>query len=414
MPLMKLAPADYVFTGNMSCPVTFAFEYAERLDPARLQRSLQQLVEIIPWLAGRLRAQSHNELAYEVTDKPRLLLEVTNSDKSFDDISDAQIVRLVKSADGEPLMRARLTQTPESSILAVSMSHALADGFSFFLAMNKWAALARGESVEAPPMVRLLQPSEADVQRAMQALDPQSLLENNNIFLSAERPEIRELPLQDQMRLSRATITEMVAEAQRDVPQKLRENDVLTAWLWRTYGAEWWPRLNNAEVYMSCPVDVRRQFGEANQSAFGLTICSAAASASFDELKHAPLGELALRIQRSVAAVFADSAPRRIAPFEALRRRHGVSALQGVEPREPERGMLVTNMSRLPLASLDMGHGAPTTLRLISEIPSMAAVLPAPDGVRVAVYRPLSHLAMRTAVWRAAAGSRSRVTAHAR
>lgn len=414
MPLMKLAPADYVFTGNMSCPVTFAFPYAQQLDPALVQRSLQQLIEIIPWLAGRLRAQSDSELVYEVSDAPRLLLEVTNSSKQFDELSDAETIRLVKSADGERLVRARLTQTPEGSVLAVSMSHALVDGFSFFLAMNMWAALARGESVTPPPMSRLLQPSEAQVREAMPHLDPQSLLARTGMFLSDGRPEVRQLPVQERMHLSRAELDDLVTQAQRDVPQRLRENDVLTAWLWRTFGAEWWPRLNNADVYMSCPVDVRRLFGPENKSAFGLTICGASASASFDELQQAPLGELALRIQRGVAAVFADDAKRRTATYEALRRTYGIGALQAVEMREPDRGMLVTNMSRLPLAGLDMGLGAPTTLRLISEIPSMAAVLPAYDGVTIGVYRPLSHTAMRRAAWTTPANAPRRVAARAR
>jgi hypothetical protein len=82
--------------------------------------------------------------------------------------------------------------------------------------------------------------------------------------------------------------------------------------------------------------------------------------------------------------------------------------------REPDRGMLVTNMSRLPLAGLDMGQGAPTTLRLISEIPSMAAVLPAYDGVTIGVYRPLSHTAVRRAAWTTTASTPRRVAARAR
>ncbi|HTU63691.1 MAG TPA: acyltransferase, partial [Polyangiales bacterium] len=153
---MYLAPVDYVFTGHMSCPVTFAFSFTELLDPRKLENSLADLMTCIPWLGGRLRAVSEDALAYEVDERPSVALSVTTTDKSFDALRDRELVPLVKSFDGELLMHAQLTQTPEGSVLGVSMSHALVDGFSFFLAMQKWAALTRGAQVDAPVMERLL------------------------------------------------------------------------------------------------------------------------------------------------------------------------------------------------------------------------------------------------------------------
>jgi hypothetical protein len=145
-------------------------------------------------------------------------------------------------------------------------------------------------------------------------------------------------------------------------------------------------------VYFSCPVDVRRLLGPEARSAFGCTICTASASASWDELQEAPLGVLAERIQRAVAGVFASDWQARVAQLEALRRRHGLRATHSVHGRHPRRGMLVTNMSRLSLAGLDFGHGAPLDLQLLSEIDSMAAVLPASDGVNIDIFEPLSNV----------------------
>ncbi|HTU63407.1 MAG TPA: hypothetical protein VMF89_33325, partial [Polyangiales bacterium] len=99
------------------------------------------------------------------------------------------------------------------------------------------------------------------------------------------------------------------------------------------------------------------------------------------------LGQLATRIQQSVSRVFASNPRERVATLEALRRLHGLRGPQSVQLRHPQRGMVVTNMSRLPLAQLDFGCGAPTTARLVVEVSGMAAVLPARDGVSVTVYR---------------------------
>jgi len=385
--LMYLAPVDYVFTGHMSCPVTFAFSFTEQLDPRKLERSLAELLTCIPWLGGRLRAVSEAALAYEVEERPSVALSVTTTDKRFDELRDRDLVPLVKSFDGEVLMHARLTQTPEGSALGVSMSHALVDGFSFFLAMQKWAALTRGEQVEAPVMERLLRAPESYVAAALSGLDERRLFENTGLFLSELRPEVETLPRQERISLSSAALAELFADAQRSVDQKITKNDVLTAWLWRTYGAQLWSDADNPDVYMSCPVDVRRLLGEENKNAFGCTINTATARATRRELMHLSLGQLATRIQQSVSRVFASNPFERVATLEALRRLHGLRGPQSIQLRHPQRGMVVTNMSRLPLAQLDFGCGAPTTARLVVEVSGMAAVLPARDGVAVTVYR---------------------------
>lgn len=402
MSLMQLAPVDYVFTGNMSCPVTFAFSFPERIEPRALQAGLQRLLEVIPWLGGRLRAVSADTFAYELAAQPQLELSVTSTNKCFEELSDRELVPLVKSADGEPLMHARLTQTPEGSVLAASMSHALVDGFSFFLALSKWAALARGERVDAPVMERLLRVPESYVAAALTGLDARTLLEQTGLFWAEPRPAVETLPKQERMHLSSAALAELFADAQRSVDQKITKSDVLTAWLWRTYGAQLWSDADNPDVYMTCPVDVRRLLGAENQHAFGCTINTATARATRRELIHLPLGQLATRIQQSVARVFASDYRARVAPLEALRRLHGLRGPHSIQLRHPQRGMLVTNMSRLPLAQLDFGCGAPTSARLVAELSGMAAVLPARDGVTVAVYRD-SDMAVRPRTPRTAA-----------
>jgi hypothetical protein len=387
MTLMYLAPVDYVFTGNMACPVTFAFSFAEQLDPGRIEQSLSELIACIPWLGGRLRAVSDDAFAYEVDARPRVALSVTHKDRTFDELRDHELVPLVRSFDGEPLMHARLTQTPEGSVLAVSMSHALVDGFSFFLAMSKWAALTRGEQVEAPVMERLLRAQESYVAASLADVEAQTLLEKTGLFLGEPRPAEDALPRQERLHLSAAALSELFADAQRSVDQKITKNDVLTAWLWRTYGAQLWSDADNPEVYMSCPVDVRRLLGPENSNAFGCTINFATARATRRELMHLSLGQLATRIQQSVSSVFASSWVESVATLEALRRVRGLRGPQSIALRHPQRGMLVTNMSRLPLHQLDFGSGAPITARLISQLSGVAGVLPARDGMTVTLYR---------------------------
>src|SRR5262249_15758529 len=56
----------------------------------------------------------------------------------------------VESIPGEPLMRIQLTNSPSQSYLAVSISHAAADGYSYFLFLTLWARKMRGEEIFPP------------------------------------------------------------------------------------------------------------------------------------------------------------------------------------------------------------------------------------------------------------------------
>jgi shikimate O-hydroxycinnamoyltransferase len=392
---MILTPVDQLFTGNTACPVTFAFAYSELLDAKRLEAGLHSLVEVNPWLGGRMRAEGDYGYAFDVSGPSCLSLEVVSSTQSFIELSRTEaLVRCVDARDGEALVSARLTQTPYGSIVGVSMSHALVDGFSLFHTLASWASCTRGGSAVPPAYDRPLHVPET----LTASLDPTpaSLLRDCGLFLSQPRPETRRLPVPERIGLRAQEITRLVALAQRGVDVKLRQNDVLTAWLWKTYGPLQWSAAPGESVYVTCPVDVRRLLGAANQDLFACAINFATASASLDELIHAPLGELALRIQRSVAAVVAQPPVQRLAPLDALRRRHGRRALESVHLHHPQRGMLVTNMSRLPLERLDFGCGAPVDLKVYTEIDSMAAILPALDGVAIDVGRS-NVRSMRTA-----------------
>ena len=68
--------------------------------------------------------------------------------------------------------------------------------------------------------------------------------------------------------------------------------------------------------------------------------------------------------------------------------------------------MLVTNMSRLPLAALDFGAGAPADFKSLGQLESVVSVLPAKSGVNLGVFAPVSAPA--------AAAERSRAQPRAR
>ena len=147
---IPLSPIDYVFTGAGSHPITFAFAYEGTLDPAHLRVSLEKTLVHFPLLRSKLIRVSGEAYAF-LPAGGGLSFETSRSAETFADTGDLdQFVSPVASTEGEPLTRIKLTQTPGGSVLGVSISHALVDGFSYFHVLSSWARIAQEQRILEP------------------------------------------------------------------------------------------------------------------------------------------------------------------------------------------------------------------------------------------------------------------------
>jgi len=62
--------------------------------------------------------------------------------------------------------------------------------------------------------------------------------------------------------------------------------------------------------------------------------------------------------------------------------------MEKVHLRHPQHGIVVTNITRLPIRDLDFGTGAPVDFLTYTEILRAAAILPAENGVEILVLHP--------------------------
>lgn len=132
MEAIQLSPIDYLFTGEGSQPITFAFAYSQKLDAKILPASLIETLGPFPILQSQLRRRNETDLEFFLTDGG-LSFEVVMPRREFapSDRID-RYISPIKTIEGEPMIRITLTQTPKRSVLAVSISHALVNGFSYF------------------------------------------------------------------------------------------------------------------------------------------------------------------------------------------------------------------------------------------------------------------------------------------
>jgi len=154
MNALPLSPVDYIFTGAGSQPITFAFSYLKATDPNVLRNSLNETLDYFPVLRSRLHRISENDSEFLITEDG-LTFNITESNAAFEESgSIEQYITPVSSVEGNPLTKITLTRTPKGSVLSVSISHALSDGFSYFHFLSSWARICRGDRIIQPSLDR--------------------------------------------------------------------------------------------------------------------------------------------------------------------------------------------------------------------------------------------------------------------
>ncbi len=387
MRVLPLSPVDHIFTGPNSYPISFALAYDGTLDPARLRNSLEEALQSLWPLRSKLVKTLSHSYGFQPADDG-LVFEIVHSTDVFSKSQKPDIyVNPVVSVPGEPLTRIRLTQTSKGSVLGVSISHALVDGFSFFHFLSSWARIAQGKRILSPVHDReLLTPVPTDYNGDVAADD---LLTRCGLFLGRKhRKNATSAIDEENLSLSPDTMRRLRAEAQLDCDVPLFDNDVITAYVWKEYGARWAKVDNHATTFVTVPFDFRRLLREVPRMYFGCALAFATASSAYDRLRSASLGEISCLIRRSIAQVTSDYVHASLRTLEALRLGRGLSAIQHIDVRHPRRGLIVTNISRLPLSSVDFGCGPPVGFKATAQAHRGVVILPSEDSVLIRAFPP--------------------------
>jgi hypothetical protein len=387
MPERILNPIEHVFTGTGSQPITFAFSFAAALDAEALRRGLEETLALFPLARSRLQRISDTAYALQVFEAG-LTFDVVKTGPTFDRRRRVEeYVTPVSTSEGEQLTRIVLVQTPRGSVLAVSMSHALVDGFSFFHFLSSWARTCRGACLLPPSMEGRAVPADSNPRAELVAAE--EVLDRCGLFYGEPRGSEPVAP-EDTERFLLAE--QEIAELRRSIDPshgaRLTDNDLITAFLWKKYLPAWIDAAGDPAVYVTCPVDFRRIVPGFPRTYFGCALRFATASIGLDRLSRAPVGELATLVRSAVSGITAASVAASLRALEDLRCTEGLAALERIHLRHPRRGMIVTNLTRMPIGDIDFGPGPPSDFLAYAEVRGSAAILPARGGVEVLIVRP--------------------------
>lgn len=358
--------------------------FPERLEAARLAASLEEVLQAVPLLAGGLVEREDGRYGAGPLGRAVERLEVRELPALPEGLDEPQALRewvpRLSTGPGQPLLAARLTLAPRASILAVTVSHAVMDGFGLFLVMRAWARAAAGKPLEALPTDRRLLAIE--VPASAKPLTPEDVWRRTGFtWLPGHRRTL-------DASLPTAFGTRLVPPDARALAggELLSDNDVLCAWLIKTHAAA---LAGPQGLAVAIPIEYRQSHGGLPRNYLGNAVRAAPLSLPREVLERESIPELAARVQQATRSGLGGQAARdSLACLEQLLREQGPQVLRELHLADPRQGFLVTNISHLPFGVLEFGHGPASWARLPALEERTAAIQQAEEELEVSLLLP--------------------------
>jgi acyl carrier protein len=355
---LELAPTDYLFVGAGRLAIQVLYYFENRLDFNLLQAGLQRVAQSFYPINSKLIQEGERTYVIEEALDPPDFIEVISAEELPEQDKPASFQPFRVSFDPlvavEKLAKFRLVQLKSGSLLNVNVSHAIADGYSYYYFLSAWAAACRGEPFQEPTHSRALLRDRARAYLKESA---------NQLSDDDLEPGLRSLdaefdPTTEQIETLRIEPEQLIAEARKSVEPDMRgwltENSVVTALVWQTYARAVGV---SGELTLACPMDFRRMMPGLSPSFFGNASAAAILQLTSEEVLNSPIGKLAIRISDSIRRCDALTLIRYSAKIEQLRVKHGLAAVDRIGLADPRSGLVVTNVARFPLPPVDFGSG---------------------------------------------------------
>ncbi len=383
--ILPLMPIDYVFTGINAYPVEFVFYYDYEIDFDRFKSALDTTLQDFYLVSSQLQAQEDS--TYKLIPSPEGMVFETCvlADSEMDVSNRYAYLNSVETREGEPLSKITLTHVAGGTVLAISISHIVADGFSCFYFLSQLSKAFSGQVLTPPDYDRSWY-----VNNSVAIKDSSSneeMLDRTGFSLAKKRIDIpRDQIIWENLFISQEEIAALQDEANKGTDCQLSKNDAITAHLWKTFVPKW----HGTEVRpnFSLPFDARRFSDWVPNRYFGNGICLASGAFGGTCFLDASIGELALEVRKTVDKVNRNYVQNSYDFLYAFRRQQDLIEMEELHVADPDAGILVTNLSRVPLEEVDFGRGKPFQFFTATPSPGAAIVLPAENGVKVDVCYP--------------------------
>ena len=367
--IIKPSPMDYYFYRRNLYTIQFVFEYQGHLSLEKLTQGVQKIPQFCMVVGSRLKIISDRQIILE-TGYP-IPLRVQHLNQEAPDIE--KFLDPIVNAEGEALAKLLVTYTTDRTFVGVSFSHFLGDGSSFFQFLITLSNIINDKPLQYECC------NERDLLQ-VDTFSRLSLFESTG-YVSPRPPN----PISYELENLRNTFAELssLKEIYKPLGVLLSSNDLIMADLVKRFYRH--IPLHEGQFIVRCPVDYRSIY-ELPKAYFGNAVRDAVACFDPDEIDSLSVGETAVRIKDAIQAIDKSSVRQSLVALLQLREEHGIEIFENVGCP----GLLVSNLSKLPIQLVDLGAGAPIQFHHASLNPRLALILPDDGGLKVTFKRPLS------------------------
>lgn len=344
MKKINISQVDTIFA-NGSYPIEFLIYYKNRLKSKNIRSALKKLSSNFwpifgEYQAGVIQFDKYIESKYF---EEAVVDQVFDPDQAPETIYHKYHQSI--PSDLKKLFFLKIIQYRNGTVLIPKLNHLAGDGYSYFYFLSVLATLSR---ISYLPFKKNL------IRNLYKPHHQRTVLKEFQLGQIDFAPlQIKEKLTIKFEEISRTTIRNMIKEIASNFNKQVSTNDILSAMVVQkllTFQKDYFG--DNFQLTM--PTDVRRQIKEYGLKFFGNGIMFTIINFRTKEIEKLDFHELAVRIREDMPAINKERFINFLAYLEAVISEREFHKLK---PFEPEHGILVTNLSKLPANKLNFGTG---------------------------------------------------------
>jgi len=343
---VHISQVDVLFSNGIY-PIEFLFYYKEGFKTEKLRRTLRRLSSIFWPMFGEYKDgiisfdKYHEEDCYDE--------EVVHQELNMAEIKESRFETYsrFRQPDLKRLFFLKVIRWTNGMALIPKLNHLAGDGYSYFYFLSLLAALSRPALVpfKSSLMGIFLKPHHQ-----------RTILKDFSFKEVGMKPVLRADKFTVEFdEILRTEVQSVIEEIASSDNLRVSTNDILSAMaLKKLVGrqSEHWAE----EVSLTMPIDVRRLIKEYGRGFIGNGLMFHTLKLKKEHLENSPAKEIAVDIRKSMPHISAEIYINYLGELEVL---ISEGDMEKLRPFDPDRGCLVTNLSKLPSDKLDFGNGSP-------------------------------------------------------
>ena len=358
---VNISIVDSVFASGIY-PIEMLFFYSEGVSSRQIRAAVRTLASAFwplfgTYDSGVIEYDGNSEgdcFQEEIRD------EYFDTTRSYADMY--QEFRGINPSPMDRLSHITVIQYRNGTAVIPKVNHLAGDGYSYFYYLSSLAAVCRGLSIPLRKyLIRtFVRPSH---QRNVQG----DFLFNISDLKPAEKPSAITVETE---RIPKDELSETIRAVRSDLNERVSANDVLSAMFIQKLAGM--PGSGLGDTFkLTIPIDVRRHIREFGPKYFGNGLMFNVTDIRGDEVKSGGIEALAICIRRSMPKdIRRDFQEFTLYLEECMNQKR----VENLRPFDPNKGCLVTNLTRMPTHRLNFGTGDPAFIFPLTVERNAAAV----------------------------------------